>query len=130
MSTRLADPGEPAPPPRRRWIHTLLAIVVVGMLIDIAIGITVHVSTGRFPLLPVMGTFLVLSGIRLVGVAIDTAQRTQDRAAAGAAARSDDFMIYGWGWVAYKLVAAAVAFAGAAYLLFAPDAARLERFLN
>jgi hypothetical protein len=105
--------------PPRRWIHTLLAIVVVGMLLDILVGVGLHLFTGRMPLLPVLAIFLILSGIRLVGVAIDTIQRIQGGP-----------VVRGWGWVVYKLVAAAVAFGGAGYLLLAEDAHKLEQIFS
>ena len=120
-----AAPTDP-PPPRRRWVHRLLIVVVALMLVDLVVGALAHLATGRFPLLPVLAAFLVLSGIRLVAIAVDTVQVARARAARG----ESDRVANGWGWAAYKLVAALVAFAGAAYLLFAPGAERLERIFG
>ncbi len=116
---------ESAPSPRR-WINTVVLIAAGAMLLDILVGIAVHVATGTFPMLPVLGIFMILSGLRLVAIAVDTVQRIRLRAEAG----GDDRLAHGWGWVVYKLVAAVIAFCGAAYLLLSPEAHKLERLFG
>ncbi|MBA3845729.1 MAG: hypothetical protein H0X45_03665 [Planctomycetes bacterium] len=126
-----ADPYAPpeseqlaAPSPR--WINTVVLVCAGAMLLDILVGVIVHYATGTFPLLPVLGVFLILSGLRLVAIAIDTVQRIRLRAVVG----DGDRLSHGWGWVVYKSVAALIAFGGAAYVLLSPEASKLERIFG
>jgi len=122
-----APPQSEIPPaPAKRWINTVVLVCAGLMLLDILVGVIVHYATGAFPLLPVLGVFLILSGLRLIAIAVDTVQRIRLRQAAGDA----DRISHGWGWVVYKSIAALVAFGGAAYVLLSPEASKLERIFG
>ncbi len=116
MVVDAGDAGAVLPPNRPRWTRTLITLAVVGLGLVLIVGLGAVLLGAPLPLHLVLGVFLCCFAALKIGVACDAIVRLRGRTVG----ESDPRETHGsnsmaWGWIIYKLVAAAIALAVAVY---------------